>query len=511
MAPALFGRRMRTVFAVLVALLAVVAVAADLVWQDHERTWKQAEALTVDTAKVVDAHVKRTVRGADIALQQAANMVEEAGGLEAIGTDASWRRLREYAANIDGGQSLWLFDREGNVLLSTTGPFPGYAINVADRTYYQAAMAGGGRFLGPAIRNKVNGGIIVTVSRPLKDRTGTVIGGVAAAMDTKWLTDFYALMDFGLSPTITVFRLDGSVVARRPDLESVLGRSNIGGQLFQEHLPNAPDGVYLSTSKFDGKERLAAYRLSEELGILVFTGIETDAVFAPWRQRSLWFLADMAAMLGLIVLAIVWGARSQREVRHTQHRLLMAEALTEQINAELQSSRRDPLTHLPNRGLFLEMSTALIDRSRNEGVAVAVLFVDLDGFKDINDRKGHGKGDEVLIRTAATLQALTRAHDLVGRFGGDEFTVCIAGPPHTLLTIARGVASRMVDQIASLEAGLGCSIGIALLSSDCPDLSCALEQADKAMYAAKRAGKGRYAVAPSTACPSCEAPSPVAA
>ncbi|PWC32879.1 sensor domain-containing diguanylate cyclase [Azospirillum sp. TSO35-2] len=488
-------RPSRTVFVVAVAIIAVIGLVVRTLWQDYNRTWLQAEALATDTARVVEAQVSRTVHSADIVLQQVITMIEEAGGLGAVRSEPYWQRVRQYAANVDGGESLWVFDRGGDVVLSTTGPFPGTAFNATDRAYFQAALQSQGLFIGPAIQFKVNGAPVVTASRPLRDKDGVVVGGVVVAINAQWLTEFYALMDFGYSPAIAIFRTDGSIVARRPNLESVIGQSDIDGPLFKEHLPRGQAGFYISTSRFDGKRRMAAYRSLAELNLIIYAGVETATVFASWRERSLWFVIDVAVMLALIVLAILWGSRFRLKARRTQRRLLEAEAMTVQMAAELQYARRDPLTQLPNRGLFLEMAASLHQQCRAQGQTIAVLFIDLDGFKSINDREGHKAGDEVLRRTASVLQALTRDHDLIGRFGGDEFTLCVPGPYNILLQTACSIAERVVGQIAGLEPGLGCSVGIALQPQGCDDLGCTLQRADNAMYRAKRAGKGRYALA----------------
>ncbi len=500
--------RLRTPLVVVVVLASVIGMAAHIIWRDHQSTSARMEALAVDMAKVVDAHVARTVKSADIALQQTLAMVERAGGLDQVRTAAHAERLRDYAANMDGGLNLWLFDRAGNTIIETAAVFPSDPVNVADRSYFRAALDGEALFIGPAIRSKVTSTIVFTISRPVRDRDGTIVGGVVAAIDTQWLTDFYALMNFGLDTTVSVFRLDGSVVARRPDLANVIGKSNLQGQLFQEQLPQAPTGLYLSRSVFDGLERMAAYRLRADLGVVVYAGIEYGSAFAAWRSRSIWFLGEVGAMLGLIIAAILWGARSARRGRASQRRLREAEAVTAQMNAELHRAKRDPLTGLPSRALFLEMARAMQQRSAAHGLSMALLFIDLDGFKPINDRFGHDKGDEVLMRTADTLRRLTRDHDLVGRIGGGELPVRLAGSVLTVQEIAAGIATRIIAQVGALERGLGCSIGIAVLSESCRDIPCALRRADAAMYEAKRAGKGRSVIARIDAqdCPNCSVP-----
>jgi diguanylate cyclase (GGDEF)-like protein/PAS domain S-box-containing protein len=146
----------------------------------------------------------------------------------------------------------------------------------------------------------------------------------------------------------------------------------------------------------------------------------------------------------------------------------------------------DPLTGLANRALLHDRLDAL-DGS-------ALLLLDLDGFKAVNDTLGHGVGDDVLLEVAGRLRGACRPGDLVARLGGDEFVVLVAGTPEDVLPLARrllAVLSRPVD-LGDREVGLGCSIGIAYVSEEGADA--ALRDADIAMYAAKARGKGRFEV-----------------
>ena len=127
-------------------------------------------------------------------------------------------------------------------------------------------------------------------------------------------------------------------------------------------------------------------------------------------------------------------------------------------------------------------------------MTTAVLFVDLDGFKRINDQYGHSQGDLVLAQTASILRSSLRDGDIAGRLGGDEFVVCIAAPSDILEKTAKRVAERIVGKVSEIGNGIGCSIGIALSKPGAPDLNSVIQQADEAMYLAKKRGKNRFVV-----------------
>ena len=150
----------------------------------------------------------------------------------------------------------------------------------------------------------------------------------------------------------------------------------------------------------------------------------------------------------------------------------------------------DPLTGLPNRALFLEQLQHAIVRARRKGGPVSVLYLDLDGFKSVNDSLGHAAGDELLIGVADRLRRALREVDTVARLGGDEFGIVLEEE----LQGATLTAQRLVKQferpwsLSSGYASVGVSIGVAARDGE-EELDELLRQADTAMYAAKAAGR----------------------
>lgn len=156
----------------------------------------------------------------------------------------------------------------------------------------------------------------------------------------------------------------------------------------------------------------------------------------------------------------------------------------------------DPLTKLPNRALFLDRLERMLTRVRRRKGSVAVLFLDLDNFKLVNDSLGHEAGDQLLLAVARRLQASVRQEDTVARFGGDEFAVAAADILQA--ADATRIASRVADQLAApfalggQELYVSSSIGIALNQSEHDRPESLLRDADTAMYRAKANGKARF-------------------
>lgn len=173
------------------------------------------------------------------------------------------------------------------------------------------------------------------------------------------------------------------------------------------------------------------------------------------------------------------------------------------ISAELQAEEAirwrtdyDPLTHLPNRTLFKRRLTEVMEAVRRNGNRGALLYIDLDGFKWINDTRGHAVGDQLLIQVADRLNACVRRREPLARLGGDEFIVLL--PQCRGEADARNLARRILAAIAEPYAveghvcHLSASIGIVMFPSDTDDVTSLLKKADMSMYAAKAEGKNRY-------------------
>jgi diguanylate cyclase (GGDEF)-like protein len=166
----------------------------------------------------------------------------------------------------------------------------------------------------------------------------------------------------------------------------------------------------------------------------------------------------------------------------------------------LQLTFRDALTGLPNRALFEEHLNLALARSRRAGTAVAVLHLDIDGFKLVNDSLGRQGGDRAIQRVAERLHAATRTTDLLARPGGDEFLLLIADIDGEPLEIAEEAASRIGTalrtpfEIDGAEFDLEVSSGIAIYPLDAQDAQQLLDHSDGAMYRAKSVARGGWTV-----------------
>lgn len=179
---------------------------------------------------------------------------------------------------------------------------------------------------------------------------------------------------------------------------------------------------------------------------------------------------------------------------------LQAEAIAESATLTLdelaRNGQRDPLTGTPNRGLMNDRLDSAITLARRRSTHIAVLFVDLDYFKPINDTLGHPVGDAVLCQVARRLESVVRDSDTVSRYGGDEFLVLLAEV--TQASDAAQIAAKMLASlgepchVGDIVLRLSASVGIALFPEDGDDAATLIDRADVAMYRAKREGGGCF-------------------
>ncbi|HVZ15210.1 MAG TPA: EAL domain-containing protein [Bauldia sp.] len=245
-----------------------------------------------------------------------------------------------------------------------------------------------------------------------------------------------------------------------------------------------------------------SWRISGALE-LVLLGIVVLVTFVLGRLDSFeWFYKFTRAheylqldevanffFLACIALVILLAVRA-RILRVEIHRRTEAEEEARSL------ARHDPLTGIANRRLFGERLMDCVTRATEAKAPFAVLILDLNRFKAVNDIHGHAVGDELLMALARRLQTVARREDTIARLGGDEFGLAICNATKEVaLTIANRIVGSVEEpfMIADIRVEIGVSVGIALFPSDASSASGLLHKADLAMYRAKASGMSSFA------------------
>lgn len=232
--------------------------------------------------------------------------------------------------------------------------------------------------------------------------------------------------------------------------------------------------------------------------VSTLSDVESQRVYEKWFDISIETGLDknvvlrVAAQLGvliviIIIIIIVWNRRLYLEIKSRRK-------LEKQMKYMVT---HDDLTGLANRVLLKDRLNTAISFHRRQKLLISVLFIDLDGFKNINDNYGHDVGDELLIEVASRLRGCVRESDTVVRFGGDEFVLLLTGlhSQDEAAYVADKVLKLIQQPIklsSDITANIGCSIGIAMYPNDGESDNDLLKVADSLMYKVKAAGKNHY-------------------
>ena len=501
-----------------------------------------------------------------------------------------------------------LFDSDG-ALINSSLIWPVPAINVADRAYFKSFKSGARSpsFLVEPVYSRLTGAWTVVLARKLTGRNGEFLGVIGRGIEPAHFEKFFASVALGNDASISMVHRDGTLLARYPHNESMIGHNFKSGPMFQRVLSQGGTATGVFNSPLDGQDRLgAAYTLSG-FPILVVATTTVSAALADWRAQAKFLIGVgglsvlvITAMLFLVVRKLSHQHRlSQQRLRREKRRLDTAvnnmtqglllfdsserlivcnqryldmyglstevvkqgcsfreviahrkatgsfmddvdeycervrreiglrksmiietpdgraiqivnepladggwvathEDITERRHAEARITHLahyDALTDLPNRALFHEQLKRELARIA-PGEQLAVMYIDIDEFKSVNDTLGHLIGDELLKSVAVSLGRCIRDTDFVARLGGDEFAIVQTGVGTA--DDVTGLVTRVLDTIREPYECLGhqvttdASIGIALAPQHGTDLDQILKNADLAMYAAKSAGRRTY-------------------
>ena len=222
-------------------------------------------------------------------------------------------------------------------------------------------------------------------------------------------------------------------------------------------------------------------------------GWNVEVLSAPISQSVVSNSTSLAILLGGIALSLLLALLVYILGTSRSRALALVSERTDQLR---HLAMHDALTGLPNRALILDRLGQMLAQSRRRRVSVAVLFIDLDDFKDINDTLGHRAGDELLVAVGARLQTAVREGDTVGRLGGDEFVVLTmaATPESDAALVAERVLGALSPPVtlASSDVALTVHASIGIAEGDRGTPEGLLQDADIALYQAKAGGKDRF-------------------
>lgn len=423
---------------------------------------------------------------------------------------------------------LFVLDPSG-VVLADYPALPGrVGTSLADRNYFQQAMQG--EFaIGRPVIGRTSKVPVLPMAMPVRDGAGKVraiLVGISALRSPNFMDALYT----------TRVGATGGLLLISPRDKLFVGASDADMTL----RPTPPEGVNKLhdsamggfrgtgiTVNAEGSEELSAIASVPSSGWFVVARMPTSEAFAPLSRLHRFIVSNTLYMVPAFFLIIVLGLRyllrplieaARHADRMTRDEIPLAPLpvvrddevghLTQAFNrvlskliesrAELQHrAHHDALTELPNRELLSDRMKQALARAQRSNGRVAVLFLDLDGFKPVNDELGHEMGDAALKEVAIRLHEAVRREDTLARVGGDEFVILLADLNENARKIAELVANKCLSvfeqpfTIRNQPRKLGVSIGIAMGYSYC-ETDKLLIAADQAMYRAKESGRGKF-------------------
>jgi diguanylate cyclase (GGDEF)-like protein len=490
------------------ASLMVVALISYNYHQDRARLVQESIA----TARAIMSAVDRELAGTQAAMYALATSPHlDSNDLAAFYEQAMDVLRTQRAYNI------LLIDRSYQQRLNTLRPFGTKLPNGADPWLQQVFQTGKpvitDVFLGPVAKKPVLG-----IATPVL-RGDTVIHVLGASILPERLAELLTQQRLPAHWIGGIFDSTGHIVARTHQMERYVGKKGVPDLIAR--MAQVPEDS-METTTVEGIPVLLVFSRSAVSNWTMAIGIPSANVTERLAQ-TLWWLVAGTAILLLTSVALAWriGSRIAGSIHELAAPALavgsgqavsvpplqlkeadeVGRALTRasgMLMAAQHRANHDGLTSLANRSLFDAMLGNHLAMCRRNKTNLAILYIDLDGFKPVNDVHGHATGDEVLRAVAARLKSAIRDSDVAARLGGDEFGIILVNAG---LEAAQGVAAKLIDALSipyslgSLTLDISASIGIAGYPESGTTSEALSHRADEAMYKAKAAGKRSYGVA----------------
>ena len=511
-------------------IAALLVATAAVVWHFQKSQLLYEESRLSTLSLILTEQADRSFQSVDLVISsvvEAAKGVTDGASFDRImaGRDVHLL-LRAKMSGTPQLDAINIISRTGQVInFSRDWPVP--EIDVSDRDYYKAMTADPNvkTYVSQPVQNRATGAWTLFLVHRVDGVNGELLGFVNGAVALKYFEEYYQAITLRQGSSVAILRLDGVTLTRYPRTDTI-------GQAYsdaQHLLHGGISAVLRQVSPVDGEVRIVAARRLSDYPLILLVSVTEEAALANWR--SIAWLMSFGALGFAIAIAVATFAfgrqwKQQAELGRQEERsaaMGMAVGVAQATALEMtHAAEHDALTGLPNRVLLNDRIERAIAAARRHKKTVAVLFLDLDGFKHINDSLGHAVGDKLLQSIANRLVDCVRASDTVSRQGGDEFIVLLAeveqsedaaiatrriiaavtGPhaveEHELHVLAAIAAGRMLKAVAgshlidNRDLHVTASIGVSVYPDDGLDAETLIQNADTAMYQAKENGRQSY-------------------
>ena len=474
--------------------LSVIGLVAMVIVQNRQLAFEKATAIADNYSRTLEENFIGFIRKIDVTLLTAAEEVarQNAGG--GINEKEMDSFLIRQDAHIPEARGLRVIDVQGTIRYAVNGVNTRGA-NLSDRPYFIRARddPNAGLVFSEPVMGRASNVPVITLSRRVDNPDGSFAGEVNAAIGINQLFDKLAVLELG-SKGIAALWSHTQLIVRYAKDEAVGART--GTPIPSPQLRGLIDsgnkaGFYHSVTRLDNVERINQFRQVADYPLYIVVGLADEDFLVEWRRDSF----RIGALAGLLVVGtVIFGWLAHLSWRQGEEMQLALQAEKTRFHS---FAYYDTLTKLPNRRSVLERLSQALAQAKRFNRSLAVMFMDLDCFKEINDTYGHDVGDELLTVVADRLSACVRSVDTVSRQGGDEFVIILTeiSQAEDATLVAEKIISVMKPPVLVREHELQVtiSIGIAVYPIDGIDEPLDLmKKADIAMYEVKKRGRNGF-------------------
>ena len=493
-------------------LTAIISIY--LVRQNAEKEWsEQLERITLSLSE----HSTQTFFSANTALDNIVELIEFAkvenkkSYQTFTATEKSFQFLQQKLKE-NPILDVATFIADDGKVLNFSRSYPPPDIDLSDRDYFKWLSSNNDKntFYSEPVKNKGNGKWVFYLAKRINNSQNQFLGVVLIGISAEVFSDFYKKMGSHLGDgiSISLYRNDYTLMTRWPFVDDLVGQKNMSSAtkiiISDRKLKHGflVTDMPRFTTNNPSEPRMVASRVVNNYPFITTVTIP-EAVYAPPIFVDFgWILGLLIFGLGFLFVCITYLLRANNLILLELSERIAAETELGNAKNKLETlAYTDSVTGFPNRTMLVEKLNRSILECKAKKMHCAIFFIDLDNFKTLNDQFGHDRGDLLLQKVAKQLMECIRRHDLVTRFGGDEFVLLlthldteIKEAIETVNLIAIKILNKLSETyyLDGIEYRSSASIGISLFGMDESDPEKIIKEADIAMYQAKMDGKNSF-------------------
>ena len=471
--------------------LLLIANAAISIYLLRQNTINERKGQLANLTLILAEHASQTMFSANTMLDSMAEVIDQAN----IQTISQYNEFASQKAqfeiltektNSNPIMDVATFVAIDGRVLNFSRQFPAPQINLSDRDYFKwlSTHDDDSTFYSLPVQNRGNGKWVFYLARRVVNINNELLGFILVGVSVEVFTDLYKRVgeNLGIGAGLSLYRDDRTLLIRWPNVDNMIGKINNNVPLlsFLSQKSENQKIYFTDEPSFSRNEastdRMIAIQKLERYPLLIAASMTSGLYLSGWHESSIGILYATVVSLLFVLISMVLLIRAYLHNQKIQH---LAE--------------HDKLTSLPNRLLLEDRMKQALALARRNNKKFALVYVDIDHFKTINDTLGHDAGDVLLKETARRMVSCIREADTVSRIGGDEFLILLYDieSKESALFIAEDILNK-INQDVSFSGQIlktSASIGISIYPEDGVTIDILEKNADTAMYLAKKSGR----------------------